>query len=515
MKNILSIFLFFLMPMCIWGQAYRVGDLYTAPDGSKGIVFFVLPDGTGGWVVALNDASTGCTWGDDSDIPDLTNNGYGITDYLQVYWDTAGYQNTAIIRDYQNNNPYYAAGKVDFANGWYLPSPGQLSMLFAQLPFIDSAIVNAGGNLMAPAWYWASAESSSNSACRVDFGESNSTNSDGQYEFHLKSNTHRVRAVRSFSYQTDVELSYIWNTGDNTPDITVTPTQTTTYTIIVSTIGGCADTVEHTIVVGASSNEEISQFACDSYEWNGQTYNQSGDYSVYYQNTTGCDSVVTLHLTIEPTPEATITTSSDVICEGNEVVLQTVATIHNTSIAVGDILCTDNSIVKIADWPVSDKTAMGIVFYVDNTGEHGWAVHLHDQATSVHWTPYDLITDVSTLTNYINARDAIMDIDGYSNTQIILNAGDATRYPAAYAVDFANGWYLPAAGQVRLLYGEMVTMNSSLQVVEGTQFSMDTYSSHWSSTERGYDIAWGVNAQGDVYHSFKWDHRNVRSVRDF
>ena len=41
--------------------------------------------------------------------------------------------------------------------------------------------------------------------------------------------------------------------------------------------------------------------ACDSYEWNGQTYTQSGDYVYTTTAANGCDSIVTLHLTINRT----------------------------------------------------------------------------------------------------------------------------------------------------------------------------------------------------------------------
>ncbi len=49
--------LFLLMTTAlVWskGQTYHVGDLYTAPDSSKGIVFYVHHDGSA-WIVALND----------------------------------------------------------------------------------------------------------------------------------------------------------------------------------------------------------------------------------------------------------------------------------------------------------------------------------------------------------------------------------------------------------------------------------------------------------------------------
>ena len=185
-------------------------------------------------------------------------------------------------------------------------------------------------------------------------------------------------------------------------------------------------------------------------------------------------------------PQVSVASTAGSVCEGGSVTLQ--VSVSNASqnlpvppVAVGDVLCSDNSIVKISSWPGAGKTAKGVVFYVDNTGQHGWAVHLQDQSTSITWGEYG--TDISTLTNYTNARDAITDLNGYSNTQKIRNAGNAAKYLAAYAVDFANGWYLPAAGQLRLLFGEIVTLNASLQVVGGTQFPMNTGWAYWSSME--------------------------------
>jgi len=163
---------------------------------------------------------------------------------------------------------------------------------------------------------------------------------------------------------------------------------------------------------------------------------------------------------------------------------------------------------------VAGKTAMGIVFHVDSTGKHGWAVHLQDQSTSVKWGGYG--TNIPTMTNYSSAVDAIMDLDGYTNTQNIRNAGSASTFPAAYTVDFDNGWYIPAAGQLRLLYSEIVDINASLQVVNGTQFPMNDGWYYWSSTEYGDNYAaWCVYIYGHVYRYYRNEDGVVRSVRTF
>lgn len=241
-----------------------------------------------------------------------------------------------------------------------------------------------------------------------------------------------------------------------------------------------------------------------------------------YTTAQGCDSVRILQLLVTGTPTLTTLAQPAEICTGQSTTVHAMGENAGFSqggqappVAIGDILCTDNSIVKPSAWPVAGKTAKGVVFYVDNTGQHGWAVHLQDQGTSVQWTPYGQYTDISTLTNYTNARDAITDLNGYSNTQKIRNAGNATKYPAAYAVDFANGWYLPAAGQLRLLFGEIVTLNASLQVVGGTQFPMDSGWWYWSSTEYGQSSAWRVYHDGYVLYLTKYYGSRVRSVRAF
>ena len=133
MKKILAILLLFCCGI-LSAQTYRIGDLYTAPDGSRGVVYYIHPDGSGGWVVALTDASMGCAWGDTTDVPGLTNH---TSAYFQnLLNDTAGFVNTQTLRSYQNNDTSYAAGKVDFEHGWILPSPEQLRMLYGRLPFI-------------------------------------------------------------------------------------------------------------------------------------------------------------------------------------------------------------------------------------------------------------------------------------------------------------------------------------------------------------------------------------------
>ena len=574
MKKIYAI-LFLCCTLVAPAQNYRIGDVYTAPDGSRGIVYYLHPDGSGGWVVALNDASSGCTWGTANDVPGLTNQNPSY--YQQLLNDTAGYANTQTLRNYQSNSTTYAAGKVDFAHGWVLPSPAQLSMLYGQLPFIATAITGAGGTALAYDWYWSSGEGDASKACRITFGGARES---GHFNIDVKTCPGRVRAVRSFSNTSmvyDTSLTYQWNTGSTQPYLNASPSQTTTYTVTGTTEYGCSNTAEQTIIVGTGAAQTIYDTICKgagyeangfvltaaetgtagtltrtrtmttsgcssnltlqlkvnepvtelveattfgSYIWNGVTYYESGDYTQTFTAANGCDSVVTLRLTISPMPEADVTATADTICSGDEVTLQTNVTftssgpvLHVPPVAIGDILCTDGSIVKPSAWPVAGKTARGVVFYVDSTNAHGWAMHLQDQATSVTWGNYQV--DIPDLPNY-SGTDIPDDINGYSNTQTIRATGSAITYPAAWAVDFDDGWYLPAAGQLSVMSTVIMFVNPTLSLVEGQPLPVDDYYTYWSSTECSATYAWRLENTNGVwgYHKQIMTSR-VRSVCTF
>lgn len=577
-KKLLVIF-FLCCGGVVFAQSYQIGDVYTAPDGSRGIVYYLHPDGSGGWVVALNDASTGCAWGASTDVPGLANQNPSY--FQQLLNDTAGYANTRALRNYQNNSTAYAAGKVDFAHGWVLPSPAQLSMLYGQLPFIASAITNAGGTALAYDWYWCSGERDASNAWRVDFGY-NSVYS-GNFNYTTKTTSCRVRAVRSFSNTAvvyDTSLTYQWNTGSTQPYINVSPSQTTTYTVTGTTEFGCSNTAEQTLIVGTGAAQTIydtvcqgagyeangftltaeetstpgllnrtrtletegcsstltlqllvrdtastvvNHTACGSYTWNGVTYYESGSYTQTFTAANGCDSVVTMILTLTDPPQVIVTATDTTICAGSEVTLA--AVVQNASevvipppppaVAIGDILCTDGTTVKPSEYASSGKTAMGVVFYVDNTDEHGWAVHLQDQGTNIVWGNNGV--DIPYLNNFPDARDAIADMDGYNNTFSIRYYNNSYAYPAAWLVDFDNGWYLPACGQLKMLHAERAVVNNSLQIVNGTPMPVGSSGwTYWSSTEKSASSAGTVDSFGHVNSLSKSaNSANVRSVRSF
>jgi hypothetical protein len=149
----------------------------------------------------------------------------------------------------------------------------------------------------------------------------------------------------------------------------------------------------------------------------------------------------------------------------------------------------------------------GIVFWVDNTGEHGYIVSLIDLSSSAQWS--------STYT----FSEAYSAWNGEANTATI--AGDCI--PAQLCLNYNNAnygtgqyddWYLPAIDQLSTIYHNKLILNKILENSSGA--SIIPTAGYWSSTEHTSSFAWcfwfshGYNDSADKFYSY-W----VRAVRSF
>ncbi|MBX2979452.1 MAG: PKD domain-containing protein [Flavobacteriales bacterium] len=88
-------------------------------------------------------------------------------------------------------------------------------------------------------------------------------------------------------------------------NVQVWPVGTFTWTVTGSDLNGCTGQATTTVTVGAASQPSTTtEQACISYTWNGQTYTESGSYSLALSNAFGCDSIANLELTITPVDTA-------------------------------------------------------------------------------------------------------------------------------------------------------------------------------------------------------------------
>ena len=75
------------------------------------------------------------------------------------------------------------------------------------------------------------------------------------------------------------------------------------YCEIFTCSEGCDSVVTLNLTIYYPDTTRFSETACDSYEWDGEVLYVSGEYTHSYDVAGACDSVAILNLTIGATPE--------------------------------------------------------------------------------------------------------------------------------------------------------------------------------------------------------------------
>lgn len=233
-------------------QKGKIGDLVTFKDGSKGVLVQVDRSGESGWAVALQDAGTARwakeSWDKDTkalnkSVPEKRS----LNDIHELLADTAGYAATEAIRKAANGdaNRYPAAFAVEFDNGWFLPTAGQMFSLFAMEPFIKKTIEENGGKL-PEGNYWTSTPKDQRTAwfLHCQLGISDDKDDGG------KTKTLFVRAMHR------------WRADENV--------ETITFTLAFNGNGATEGTMQSmSVTVGASITLPTNTFKREGYEFLG------------------------------------------------------------------------------------------------------------------------------------------------------------------------------------------------------------------------------------------------------
>lgn len=148
---------------------------------------------------------------------------------------------------------------------------------------------------------------------------------------------------------------------------------------------------------------------------------------------------------------------------------------------------------------VGESHAGGIIFYLDETGDHGLVAAPEDQGTTVDWFNGEYVVTGATATGIGT---------GQANTSAIVAAQGEGDYAASLCDQLVlNGfsdWFLPSKDELNALY-------LSKALVGG--FTEDFY---WTSTEHGEGSAWEqVFNTGAQYNANKNFLIRVRAVRAF
>ena len=92
--------------------------------------------------------------------------------------------------------------------------------------------------------------------------------------------------------------SYQWNG--------VTYNQSGNFTFLNTNTSGCIETNILTLIINEISSSNDSVIVCDEYEWNDQVYTESGNFTFESLNSDNCDSIANLNLTVSNLEELLI-----------------------------------------------------------------------------------------------------------------------------------------------------------------------------------------------------------------
>ncbi|MDO9186677.1 MAG: DUF1566 domain-containing protein [Bacteroidia bacterium] len=150
---------------------------------------------------------------------------------------------------------------------------------------------------------------------------------------------------------------------------------------------------------------------------------------------------------------------------------------------------------------IGESHGGGIVFYVDDSGQHGLVTSTSNQSTSMRWFNGSFIETAAT---------GIKTGTGSKNTEAIITAHGVGVYAASICdkleLNGYNDWFLPSKDELNLLY-----MQKAAGVIG--DFENDFY---WSSTENSYNGAWSQSFSNGANSSANKDGAyDVRAIRAF
>ena len=228
----------------------------------------------------------------------------------------------------------------------------------------------------------------------------------------------------------DFKIYYLgnlsWSNGVTTTTNLVNPTSNTTYTASID-LGGCTYSDDVLITVNSLSTGNDNQVACNSYTWSdGITYTTSNNSATQtLLNSNGCDSTVTLNLTINP---ISTSTDSHTACnsytwqDGNTYTTNNNTATHLLTNSVGcDSVITLNLTITNSSTGIDTQTACDSYTWQDGntyTSNNNTATHLLtnsvgcDSVITLNLT----ITNSSTGIDTQTACDSLTWIDGNNYT---------------------------------------------------------------------------------------------------
>jgi len=150
--------------------------------------------------------------------------------------------------------------------------------------------------------------------------------------------------------------SFLWNG--------ITYDSSGTYTNVYQNVDGCDSSITLDLTINNGSTSTVSISACNSFEWDGTTYDSTGFYTNNYTDVNGCDSTVSLDLIIFNFSVTIDTLGGDLVASGG------LGYLWNTGATNPTITPDTNGlyVVVATDANLCDDTATFNVTYITSTG---------------------------------------------------------------------------------------------------------------------------------------------------
>jgi hypothetical protein len=186
----------------------------------------------------------------------------------------------------------------------------------------------------------------------------------------------------------------------------------------------------------------------------------------------------------------------------------------NTYVA-GMGIVIDDTVISAKTYSVGDFAHGGIVFWVDETGQHGLVCAKTNQSSGIRWYAgsytYTLAKGNGPLAGNMNTAIIISSQgygDGNTNAARICAELEITEDNITY-----GDWYLPSRREMEIMYENKEVINTTALANGGGTFASDFY---WSSTEYTNNHVWVQDFDNGV-PAFSWKQNllYVRAARTF
>ena len=159
---------------------------------------------------------------------------------------------------------------------------------------------------------------------------------------------------------------------------------------------------------------------------------------------------------------------------------------------------------------IGDYHEGGVIFYLDDTGEHGLISSVADQGVFIKWgCPTAADFGANGLEIGTGAQNTMDIIDRCETQNIAADLCDT------YENDGYDDWFLPSKDELDALYQQRIIVEEIAREQEDGDIFYDAQ--YWSSSHNSSNTVWTqyFTSSGNINSDFKDGEHYVRAIRSF